>query len=74
MSKEGIRSHPAKTSSDDKRGRHASNPSEIPWRGWWDIARRVIDNVNRHDISLLAAGVALFMMLSIFPVSRGQPA
>lgn len=58
---------PAETSSDDKRGRQASNPTEIAWRGWWAIGRRVIKNVNRHDISLLAAGVALFIMLSIFP-------
>lgn len=67
MSKEGVTSHTAETSSDDKRGRQASSPPEISWRGWWDIGRRVISNVNRHDISLLAAGVALFMMLSIFP-------
>lgn len=67
MPKDDITPHPAETSSADKRGRQASMPPEISWRGWWDIARRVISNVNRHDISLLAAGVALFMMLSIFP-------
>lgn len=67
MPKDDITPHPAQKSSDDKRGRQASKPPEINWRGWWDIGRRVISNVNRHDISLLAAGVALFMMLSIFP-------
>jgi len=67
MPKDDIPSHTAETSSEDKHGRQSSSPPEISWRGWWDIARRVISNVNRHDISLLAAGVALFMMLSIFP-------
>lgn len=67
MPKEDITPHPTEISSADKRGRQANMPPEISWRGWWDIARRVISNVNRHDISLLAAGVALFMMLSIFP-------
>lgn len=67
MPKDDIKPHSAETSSDDNRGRQARSPPEITRRGWWDIARRVIKNVNRHDISLLAAGVALFMMLSIFP-------
>lgn len=67
MPKDDITSHQVETSSENERGQQASSPPEITWRGWWDIARRVINNVNKHDISLLAAGVALFMMLSIFP-------
>lgn len=67
MPKDDITSHLAETPSEDERGQQASSPPEITWRGWWDITRRVINNVNQHDISLLAAGVALFMMLSIFP-------
>jgi membrane protein len=53
--------------ASDGRGRRASGPSEISWRGWYDVARRVMANVKRHNISLIAAGVALFLMLSIFP-------
>ncbi|HCC82948.1 MAG TPA: hypothetical protein DEQ25_17515 [Methylophaga sp.] len=67
MPKDDVTPHSAQTSADNNRGRQASKPPEISWRGWWDIGRRVITNVNRHDISLLAAGVALFMMLSISP-------
>lgn len=55
------------TSSNDKRGRKARKPLEISWRGWYDVGRRVMANVKRHNISLIAAGVALFGMLSIFP-------
>lgn len=54
-------------SSNDERGRQASSPLQIAWRGWWDIGKRVAKNVKRHNISLLGAGVALFIMLSIFP-------
>lgn len=58
---------PTEPSSDNTRGRQASKPSEISWRGWYDVGRRVMKNVKRHNISLIAAGVALFLMLSIFP-------
>lgn len=54
-------------SSNDVRGRQASSPLQITWRGWWDIGKRVANNIKRHNVSLLAAGVALFIMLSIFP-------
>lgn len=56
-----------KTPSDNTRGQQATRPSEISWRGWYDVGRRVIANVRRHNISLISAGVALFLMLSIFP-------
>lgn len=56
-----------KNSVNDAHGRQASKPSEITWRGWWEIGRRVQRNVARHNLSLIAAGVALFSMLAIFP-------
>lgn len=56
-----------KPSRGDTHGRRAKSPLQIGWRGWWQIGRRVIENIKRHNISLIAAGVALFMMLAIFP-------
>lgn len=53
--------------ADDKFGRNARSPLRIPWRGWLDIGRRVAKNVSDHNISLVAAGVALFSLLAIFP-------
>lgn len=53
--------------SHDPHGRQARKPSEIGWRGWYEIGRRVVRNVARHNVSLIAAGVALFSMLAIFP-------
>lgn len=63
MPTDDVTQHP----TDNRRGRRASRPSEISWRGWYDVARRIMANLKRHNISLLAAGVALFLMLSIFP-------
>jgi membrane protein len=51
----------------DSRGREASTPREIPWRGWLDIARRVKDQIKRDRLSIIAAGVAFYGLLAIFP-------
>jgi membrane protein len=51
--------------TDDGHGRAATWPSEIPPRGWWDIALRVKDNLSRHNTSLIAAGIAFYVFLAI---------
>lgn len=51
----------------DSHGRRAEKPTQIGWKGWWQIGRRVTENIKRHNISLIAAGVALFAMLAVFP-------
>jgi membrane protein len=53
------------TEVDEAHGRHADWPSEIPRHGWWDILRRVFDDVSRTNISLVAAGLAFFAFLAI---------
>jgi membrane protein len=60
--------HIAKASqgkADDAHGRGAAWPSEIPGRGWWDIVMRVKDNNSRHNVSLVAAGMAFYTFLAI---------
>jgi membrane protein len=52
---------------DDGRGRMASTPSEIPKKGWKDILWRVYRNVPEHRIVSIAAGVAFYVLLAIFP-------
>lgn len=49
------------------RGRRADRPSEIPARGWRDIVLRVWRQVGEHHVSIVAAGVAFYAMLAIFP-------
>jgi membrane protein len=56
---------PANISSD--RGRNAVRPGEIPTRGWWDIVKRVKTNIVADNIGIMAAGVAFYGLLSIFP-------
>jgi membrane protein len=52
---------------DEGRGRHASKPSDIPARGWKDILWRVYENINEHRVMAVAAGVAFYVLLALFP-------
>ncbi|SPJ22960.1 YihY/virulence factor BrkB family protein [Palleronia abyssalis] len=49
------------------RGREAWRPGEIDLKGWSDIFRRVGGRVGRDLVPLVAAGVAFFGMLTLFP-------
>jgi membrane protein len=51
----------------DAAGREAERPGEIPPRGWFAILRRVKAEVKEDNVPLLAAGVAFYAMLAIFP-------
>jgi len=51
----------------DARGREASAPREIPSRGWRDIALRVKDQIRKDRLSIIAAGVAFYGLLAVFP-------
>ena len=50
-------------------GRRASEPQHIPAIGWWSIVKRVAAAVSRDNISLMAAGVAFYALLSMAPAS-----
>lgn len=43
------------------------HPSRVPLRAWWQILRRAWRETQADNISLLAAGVAFFGFLAIFP-------
>jgi membrane protein len=49
------------------RGRKAGNPSEIPVKGWKDIALRLYREFNNDRILLVAAGVTFYAILALFP-------
>jgi membrane protein len=53
--------------NDRERGRQATQPSEIPRHGWWDILVRVKNQVSEDHVSIVAAGVALYGFLAVFP-------
>jgi membrane protein len=51
----------------DEKGHSAETPRDIPEAGWWSILKRVYASLNSKNLSILAAGVAFYAMLSIFP-------
>jgi membrane protein len=55
------------STSVDSRGREASRPAEIPSRGWLDVARRVKSQMKEDRLSIIAAGVAFYGLLAVFP-------
>jgi membrane protein len=50
-----------------ERGREADYPSEVPASGWRDILLRAWEQVGTDNISMIAAGVAFYGLLAIFP-------
>ncbi|MGF1550970.1 MAG: YihY/virulence factor BrkB family protein [Paracoccaceae bacterium] len=56
----------ADTTAD--RGRDAERLREIPKRGWRDIVMRTKDEIGRDHVSIVAAGVAFFGLLALFPL------
>ena len=52
---------------DGERGRDADRPSEIPRRGWKDVALRVKGELKEDQVPLLSAGVAFYILLALFP-------
>ncbi|MEJ6395971.1 YihY/virulence factor BrkB family protein [Gymnodinialimonas sp. 2305UL16-5] len=49
------------------RGREADHPTDIPSKGWIDIAYRLKTELAEDHIGLIAAGVAFYALLAIFP-------
>lgn len=48
-------------------GGNADHPREIPRRGWRQVVIRVWHEIGNDNISLVAAGVAFYGLLGIFP-------
>jgi membrane protein len=48
-------------------GRDAARPADIPARGWLDIVKRTRKGIKDDNVTLIAAGVAFYAMLAIFP-------
>jgi len=53
--------------NEDRYGRRARWPTGIPAAGWRDIAKRVFFQVQEDQLTLIAAGVAFYAMLAVFP-------
>jgi membrane protein len=53
------------TASD--RGRSADRPSDMPASGWRDVLWRLWAQIGEDNVSIVAAGVAFYVMLALFP-------
>ncbi len=49
------------------RGRSAETPTDITARGWKDIAFRLKDEIFADRVGLIAAGIAFYGLLALFP-------
>lgn len=49
------------------RGRTAQSPTGIPAKGWKDIAFRLKHEIGEDRVGLIAAGVAFYGLLALFP-------
>jgi membrane protein len=57
----------AEAQRDAALGRRATQPSDIPWRGWLQVMRRTYLEIISDRISLVAAGCAFYATLALFP-------
>lgn len=53
--------------SQEGRGRDANSPEEIPVKGLRDVFWRVVHSIIEDRVTLIAAGVTYFLLLSLFP-------
>ena len=59
---------PAQVEAENgRRGRHAERPGKIPPKGWKDVLLRVKEELGDDNLNIVAAGIAFYVMLSIFP-------
>src|SRR5881227_284913 len=52
---------------EDGRGRRATTPWQIPWKGWKDILIRTYQQVGEDRLLAVAAGVVFYALLALFP-------
>lgn len=47
---------------------HAKSAFEISLKNWWNILKRIFTSLQKDNIPLIAAGVAFYCLLAIFPL------
>lgn len=60
-------SHQYGRAAEPGRGRAATKPWHIPWRGWKDIFWRTYEEIQKDRLLAIAAGVVFYALLAIFP-------
>lgn len=67
MTQSGSGNQPATQVRERQTGTQANSPTQIPVSGWREVFTRAIRETGRDNVSLLAAGVAFFAVLALFP-------
>ncbi len=62
-----VAARPSGAGAGSRAGHDAARPSEIPARGWWAIAKRVVANVSADGLLTQAAAITFYALLSLFP-------
>jgi membrane protein len=44
-----------------------SSPAEIPLRNFWRVLKEIYVKIDRHQVFILAAGIAFYAMFAVFP-------
>jgi len=57
---------PSRGTSHDV-GHDAESPTDIPAKGWWQVARRSMKEVGQDNLTLIAKGVAYSWFLALIP-------
>lgn len=63
------RQQPRFEANGEGRGNAADTPTEIPARGWMDVAWRVYGSIQKDRVMLVAAGVTYYALLALFPAT-----
>jgi membrane protein len=53
--------------ASQSRGRQATSPWQIPWKGWKDILIRTYQQLDEDRVLPVAAGVVFYGLLALFP-------
>jgi membrane protein len=53
--------------AESARGRNAARPRDIPKAGWFDIARRMWNDLGHYEVSVISAGIAFNEFFALFP-------
>jgi len=53
--------------TEPDRGRDATAPEHIPWRGWKDVLLRSYQEIQDDRLLALAAGVVFYSLVALFP-------
>ena len=52
---------------DDRRGRDANTPTDVPKSGWLDILSRTKQQLGEDNLTIVSAGVAFYAFVAVVP-------